>query len=783
MYVQLRTDQWGSSVMTVPLPANAIGPLLEAIEQPCVLLDAETLAVAAYNTPARRLLGPDLERLLNEPADALRHSAGRQAFIAACRQVAAAGPNQSTALIEQLLDRPNPLVVHTTLRTVHLPGTRLIVCTHREHTEPHALSCEALVAITAQLPLGVLIVEPAVPDRVWVNRQAAALCGLPQAGAHSLQPSRRSWKLCHEDGRELRDDELPLVSALKQTPPATAHDYLLVPGDGSPSRLVTARTAAVRDQRGTLVAAVTTIVDVSEVRAIEAELRHARTQAELQARHKGAFYSALSRELRTPLTSILGYVDLIAEQAEANREHAEWCRRVRRSGEALMSIMQDLVDLGQMEAGTFTLQRARFLMSLVVAEVLSHARSDAERRGLGVVVRYTTPVPRTLRWEAARLRQALTALTTLVIEHTSRGDVTLQVAMIGEEGARRLAFDITSQCNELTPEHLRDLFDPFTPGASAWRTGGLAAAVSKRLAELMGGGIEASCEDGRLWLRLTLAVEPEDLADLSEPSSAEHDVRPPSLVPPPRLRGSVLVVEDNENDRQLISKMLARQGLRVECVTSGVEALRAPVGTFDAILMDVEMPGMDGLETTRRLRQAGVTSPIIALTAAALAGDRDRCLEAGCTAYVSKPIDRPVLVRTLDDLISTTEDRRLLSELPADLAVIEPLRSSREGDPIIRDILAQFVARLNRSLEQLAQYVRADDRPAAERAARAVAGTARNYGFEPLSAAADELARACARPDETEAEVGKRLKAVEFVAQRVQVAYLARSNSWPPPPR
>ena len=521
-------------------------------------------------------------------------------------------------------------------------------------------------------------------------------------------------------------------------------------------------------------------VDVEQVRRREQDLLASREEAEREARRKGAFYSALSRELRTPLTSILGYLDLIADAESQEGDRSQWLAQVRRSGDSLMSLVQDLVDLGQMEAGTFALQRRPFSLGLVIAQVLSTARSRAQQHERDVVARYTTPVPRTVDWDAGRLRQALFALISYAIEQASRSDVTLQVAVIGTGDARQLAFEVTALCHDLDATDLETLFDPFTPTSPKSRPWSLSFPVAKRLAELMGGTVTGNLEGDKLTFRLTLTPKPSDMQNMAHMSMPDELEAPPPSLAPARLRGRVLLVEDSEDDRLLVAKMLERSGLDIDCLSSGVQALEAHVAQYDALIMDVELPEMDGLETTRRLRAAGITVPIVALTAAALAGDRERCLDAGCTAYVTKPINRPMLLRTLDGMISTTEDRRVLSTLPPDLVSVPPLRSESENDPELAGLLPQLVTRMARYVDHIGKSVHAGDLTGAAKAARTLSGTAGNCGFPSLGHASDRLVDACEASDADHAIIEQCLDEVEQVAKRMRAAY-PNTRSTPPP--
>lgn len=747
----------------------ALEALLDALPDPALIIRLDESSVVVANGQAVGFLGRD--DLTGNTAAALRAEPDRKVFAQALEQLRAREQAPSLTLQETLITAEGPSVlVETELRAFEVEGIRFVLQLSRAEHDARWGPTTALSDAVAQLPLPVLIAEADQPHTVHVNAACAELCGLSSAGMHSLETSHRTWKVLRPDGRELAEREIPTVRALEHGEAFGPEDLLVVPGDGRQPRMVSVMSAPVRSADAEIVAAVTTMVDVGNVREIERELREAREVAENDARRKGAFYASLSRELRNPLTSILGYLDLIADPENGQREGAMWYAQIRKSGESLMNLVQDLVDLGQMEAGTFTIEQAGFSTSLALAHVLSQARARAQQHDRDVVARYTTPVPHTLTSDAARFRQCLSTLIHFVIENTSRGDVTLQAAVIGVGERRVLAFDVSAHCRDMTHEDLETLFDPFQPSTPRIRPWSLAFPVARRIAELMGGSVEYGLEADRLWFRMTVAPALKDMDRMAHLSLPEEQAVPPSTVPPARLRGSVLLVEDNESDRLLVTKMLERSGLRVDCVERGAEALGRAVHRYDAVLMDVELPDMDGLETTRRLRAAGATVPIVALTASVLAGDRERCLDAGCTAYLAKPIDRPMLLRTLDGLISTTEDRRVMSVLPAELASVEPLASDREDDPTLTSILPQFVTRMSRYVQHIGKAIPEGEIATATKAARSLGATAENCGFQPLADAANALADACGHPDKKD-EVGARMRELEEVANRIRAAY------------
>jgi CheY-like chemotaxis protein/signal transduction histidine kinase len=759
------------------LPPHPVQAMLDALPDAAVALDAGTQEIRGANQRAVALLSPAATQAHGDPARKWFDASSLASLVDAAGR---AQPGGGAWVDVKIAGRASRVYASS----LAIGSDKLILVVVRPPSASRGIASLALVReILAQLPIGVLLAEPGQSDVVLLNAACAEMCGIAIADRHQLIAADRTWQVRDLNGKPLKRDQLPTVRALLRAERSGPDDLILVPADGGAQRIVSTISTPVFDDHGEAIAAVTTLVDVTQRREAERALQAAREQAEVDARRKGAFYAALSREIRGPLTSILGYVELIGDPETPAADRMSWCNTVRRSGDALMALMQDLVDLGQMDAGSFRLSPGPTQLSLVLGEVQSVARTRGQRRGIDVAMRYTTPVPRVVEWDAARLRRALLTMMTFAIDHADHGDVALQVAVIGAGASRKVAFDVSAWCGTVTSDDLTALLDPYTPSKGGSRAWSLAIPVASRLAEMMGGAFDCKADGRRLWMRFTASAPPGAFEDTFSMHAVSIDDRPRSSRPPPRLRGRVLLVEDSEDDRMLVTRMLERSGLRVDAVATAAEAFEAAMDQLDAVLMDVELPGMDGLEATRRLRERGVAVPVVALTAAALAGDRERCLAAGCTAYVSKPIDRPTLLRTLDDLISTTEDRRIMSELPEELQALEPLRSTKEADASMRDALAQFGERAARYVEHIARNIEAGDRAGAERAARSLGGTAGSYGFEPLGRAADRLADACKRAEARPGEVTACLQAVSDLAQRVRATYPGRTPTVPPTSR
>ncbi len=396
------------------------------------------------------------------------------------------------------------------------------------------------------------------------------------------------------------------------------------------------------------------------LQAVNDELAAARTAAEVAARSKGAFLANVSHELRTPMTAVLGFTELLSEPNLSPAERAEYLATIRRNGEHLLTLINDLLDLSKIEADKLAVERVPCAPRVLVEEVISLMRVRARTKGLELATEFVWPLPDYVTTDPVRLRQILVNLVGNAVKFTERGGVRLVVRMTErpDVGRTALAFDVVDTGIGLTPEQIERIFNPFTQAdpSTTRRFGGtgLGLVISKRLAEALGGRLSVQSTPG-VGSTFTVTVDPGPLEHVRWLTGAEDVPRaaaPVTFPAPPdgRLTGRVLLAEDGPDNQRLIGLLLRKAGLEVTLAEDGATAQRlaleaAAAGTpFDVILMDIQMPIKDGYTATRELRRAGYRGVIIALTAHAMAQDRDRCLACGCNDFASKPIDRKMLL-------------------------------------------------------------------------------------------------------------------------------------------
>jgi len=420
-----------------------------------------------------------------------------------------------------------------------------------------------------------------------------------------------------------------------------------------------AYSAPIRDQRGKVWGYIECLMDVSALRAAEQDLLAAKEQADAANRAKSAFLANMSHELRTPMNGILGVLQLL----KTTRLDSEQSGYVE-TGEAvlgsLLNLINDILDLSKVEAGKLELSEGELSLEQTCRFMTGLFEGQARSKGLALEFRLAPDVPDRLVSDTSRLRQVLFNLLGNAIKFTERGSVRLVVENAGgaSPGLARLRFRVEDTGVGIPLERQDELFQPFTQLSDSLdrKAGGtgLGLSIVKRLVELMGGFVTVTSSPGT-----GTAVQFEIPVKLPEPGGQpqirEHVPEPASPAEDEGRAGplDILLVEDEAVNQRVMRSLLGKRGHNVVCADGGAQALSLlAVQRFDCVLMDVQMPGMDGLTATAAIREArdgrwDPAIPVIALTAHAMAGDRERFLAAGMTDYLSKPVELDALDHAL----------------------------------------------------------------------------------------------------------------------------------------
>jgi PAS domain S-box-containing protein len=406
------------------------------------------------------------------------------------------------------------------------------------------------------------------------------------------------------------------------------------------------------------------VQDMTQLKEEEEALLLAKEIAESASRMKSAFLANVSHELRTPLTAVAGFAELLLDDVASPEEKRAFASAIRRNGEALTRIIDDLLDLSKVEAGRIEIEIVPVSVPALVRDVDLLLRPRAVQNGIEFKFEVDGPIPERISSDPGRLRQILVNIIGNAIKFTHQGAVRVHMRLHSLESSRdggQLAFIVEDTGPGISEEQKARLFQPFSQADSSTtrRYGGtgLGLALSKQLAEALNGDVELTASAPGRGSTFTVTVATGSLRDvplISSLSKADIEVAAGPKIVGKRLLGKrVLLAEDAPDNQLLVQKMLSIQGAQVAIASNGIEAVReALTHDFDVVLMDLQMPEMDGFDATRLLRRRGYSRPIIALTAHAMKEERERSLAAGCDDHLTKPINIDALVRTLARLPS-----------------------------------------------------------------------------------------------------------------------------------
>lgn len=441
-------------------------------------------------------------------------------------------------------------------------------------------------------------------------------------------------------------------------------------------------------------------------REVETE-RVERLRAEAENRAKSEFLAHLSHELRTPLTAILGYTDLMLTTEQSfDRNHLHI---IKRNGRHLLSLLNDVLDLSKIEAGKLEVEQLEVPLHNFINEISSLIAVNAQDKHLELNISASTPLPVSIKTDPTRLRQILLNLLGNAIKFTDEGEVSLDIAETSVHGKSMLEFSVRDTGVGISPADLGKIFKPFSqamPAAGLREQGtGLGLAISRQLAQYLGGNIRVSSDLG-VGSRFTVQIDPgelenvqRDIFDVSAPLDTTTQTRPLNL------SGHILVTDDLPDIRYLVGHLIYNFGGRVAYASNGqeaidmVNAMAAQGDGFDLLIMDSQMPVMDGLTATRQLRAEGFTKPILALTAATLRGEREHCLEAGCDDYLSKPIEAVTLLSRVHDLLARAQNR--LQGVEKEILLVEDNQDAREVTALLLSYMGWQVKTASSGAEAL----------------------------------------------------------------------------------
>jgi CheY-like chemotaxis protein/anti-sigma regulatory factor (Ser/Thr protein kinase) len=495
-------------------------------------------------------------------------------------------------------------------------------------------------------------------------------------------------------------------------------------------------------------------------------MREANAELERASRLKSEFLATMSHEIRTPLNGVLGLADLLLA-TPLDAQQREYATALRSAGDTLLALVNDVLDLSKIEAGHFELESQPFDPRQLVGEVIETLLPPAEAKGLVVASRVEPEVPALLRGDPVRLRQVLTNLVANAVKFTERGDVTVWVRPVEwADGRATVEMAVSDTGIGIPPEALPHLFDAFTQAdaTTTRRYGGtgLGLAIAKRLVEAMGGQIRVDSAVGQgstFWVTVCLPVEAvgalarvtsEGPPTRAGPLATGRDVDAATVGQPGAAARRVLVAEDNPVSQLVARGLLAGLGYAVEVVADGQQAVAAlGHGQYDLVLMDCQMPVMDGYAAAAEIRRqegGGRRTPIVAITAHALAGEAEKCRAAGMDDYVAKPVTAERLAAVVARWTPAAGAGR--PNVALDPSVIAMLRELEQGQPgLLARMVGLYLRDARTQLAALRQAAEYGDAHELEEAAHSLKGGSAQIGATAMVALCRDLETAAQAAD------------------------------------
>ncbi|MEW4453009.1 response regulator [Bremerella sp. JC817] len=494
-------------------------------------------------------------------------------------------------------------------------------------------------------------------------------------------------------------------------------------------------------------------IHTDELEQREEQLKHATEAAERANRTKSKFLANMSHEIRTPLNGILGFTEVLRRDREniSAEEMDEYLTTIQRSGKHLLELINDVLDISKIEADQLKVEAIACSPHQIISDVVSVLRVGATEKGIGLDYRWEGQVPHSIMSDPYRIKQLLLNLVGNAIKFTNQGSVVVVAEVVPSESGANLVVEVRDTGVGIPQDKLDSVFQPFVQADDTvtrkYGGTGLGLAISRKLAEALGGQLTATSAVGR-GSTFTAQIALGDISQIQFVAPSQMpgaDVRRDQAIPSDLSHLNVLVADDGDTNRKLIRLLLERGGAKVSLAENGQVAVdMAQQRSFDVVLMDMQMPVLDGYSATTKLRELGFTLPIIALTAHAMKGDRENCEQAGCSGYLSKPIDADELYRTLGEIVTTPrfnspppaalESR---SDFPVPDSSIPSLLPTDDDE--IREIVQEFLERFETRIVELERALEEEDFEALEHLAHWLRGAAGTVGYDCFTEPASKL--------------------------------------------
>ncbi len=551
---------------------------------------------------------------------------------------------------------------------------------HRKHAEVELLAAKdvllhqkrELELIYKAAPVGMSVIGPDL-TYVRINDRLADINGVPRED--------HAGRRIHDVLPEMADKLEALYRQIFESGQAKLNFEITgVTQASSQCRTWLASFYPLRSEDGKVMSVSSIVQDITQRKQTEKRLKQSEAAALAANRSKSEFLANMSHEIRTPMAAILGYADVLLGHLK-DPDNRSCVLIMKRNGEYLLELINDILDLSRIEAGKLAVETEPCLLPKLVADIQSLMQVRAEEKKIKFDVQFAGKVPHEFHTDPTRLRQVLINLIGNAIKFTDEGEVCLRVKFVADTDPPIVEFAITDTGIGISEEQQDRLFRPFAQGDSSvtrrYGGSGLGLAISQRLVEMLGGEMDLTSElgDGATFY-VRLPLDSIDKIELVKPDLLLRESEPEdSSVETPALDCRVLVVDDRRDVRHISQHFLEKAGARVSTAEDGRQGIDVSIAArdagepFDLVVMDMQMPNVDGMQAVAELRSACIDWPIIALTADAMKGDRDKCLNGGCDDYLAKPIDHAKLIRmaakytqvvTREELIRSRSERALM---------------------------------------------------------------------------------------------------------------------------
>jgi signal transduction histidine kinase/CheY-like chemotaxis protein len=474
----------------------------------------------------------------------------------------------------------------------------------------------------------------------------------------------------------------------------------------------------------------------AQLEAQSLALSESRDQALEGSKAKSTFLANMSHEIRTPLTAVIGYSEALLDSDQTKEDRIEAIRTIHKSSQHVLNIINQILDLSKVEAGKIEIERVMVSPVQLLDEVSALMRMQAREKGLSFDVFFKTPVPEMVITDPTRLKQILLNLFSNAVKFTAEGYVHINVRCLAEK--QTLLFEVVDSGIGMSEEQCAHVFGAFTQAdASTTRQyggTGLGLTLARQFAEMLGGGIEVASEPGR-GSCFTVAINTGALDNVNFIKDFTPSLNQSDMVTEPETQvtftGEVLLVEDVGDSQHLLDMYLRKLGATVTVADNGQQAFElAQERLFDLILMDMQMPVMNGLDATHMLREHGYPGPIVALTANVSSEAREQCAAAGCDGFLTKPIDR---VR-FNQLVSSYLQPSIAAE---DMSPV--ISQLLEDNPNLGEMVDGFVERLPETLDNIRHAMQQPDWRELKELVHQIKGTGGLYGYPGITDIAARL--------------------------------------------